>query len=173
MGEESETIDLSTEGFTAVEHPGPSFRPVPAFTFDIPPGWVLQEFPGALCVIGTPATHEEPWSNVFVQHERVLATTALEDIAAEALAELEDDFPDVEVIGERVIGFDLFHYVREAELTMDGQRVTRVDSFFFGPDVDHPTVDLFHVMAMHPVAAGDERTITYMKILGSFTFPGS
>ncbi len=45
-----------------------------------------------------------------------------------------------------------------------------MDSYFFGPDVDHITVDLFNVVATHPVEAGDDRTLLYLKMLSSFRF---
>jgi hypothetical protein len=168
MSDDPTTIDLSTEGFTAVAYPGPAFRPVPSFTFDIPPGWVVDEFPDALCILGTPADSAEPWSNVFIKYSRVLPTTALEDVAIESWEDLKNAFPDAEVEEEHVIGFEQFAYVRESTLTLLDESVTRVDAYFFGPAVDNATVDLFHVIGTHPVQAGDERTLVYMKMLRSF-----
>jgi hypothetical protein len=170
MPESNTTIDLSSDGFTTVKYPGPAFRPIPSFHFDVPPDWVVEEFPDSLCMIATPATSEEPWSNVFLQHDRVLRTAALEEIALDSWEALKSEFRDAKVIEERLLGFEQFHYVREAELTLNGERVTRVDSYFFGVDVDHVTVDLFHFICLHPVEAGDDRTLTYMKMLGSFDF---
>lgn len=162
------TVDLSTEDFATLAYPGPSFRPIPNFTLDIPPGWVVNEFPDALCVIGTPADSTEPWSNVFIKHSRVLPATALEDVAIESWEDLKNAFPDAEVEEEHVIGFEQFAYVRESTLTLLGEKVTRVDAYFFGPAVQNATADLFHVVATHPVEAGDERTLVYMKMLRSF-----
>lgn len=170
MNEQRVTMDLSTEGFQILDYPGPSFRPIPAFSLDVPPGWLVDDFPASLCVIGTPAESEEPWSNVFVQHHRVLATTALEEVALESWEKLQADFPDVELVDERLVEFEQFQYIREATLTFDGEKVTRLDAHFFAPFVDEVTADLFHIAAMHPVAAGDDRTLTYVKMLASFRF---
>lgn len=167
MNDDPSTIDLSTEGFTPLAYPGSAFRPIPDFTLDIPPGWVVEEFPDALCVIGTPEG-TDPWSNVFIKHSRVLRTTALEEVALDSWLELKTAFPDAEVEEEHVIGFEQFHYVREATLTLLDEKVTRVDAYFFGPDVEHLTVDLFHVVATHPVEAGNDRTLLYLKMLSSF-----
>ncbi len=169
MSEET-TIDLSTEGYTTLEYPSPDFRPIPAFTFDVPPGWVVSEFADALCFVATPADAEGPWSNVFVQHERVLPTTALEDVAVESWDQALADFPDATVVDERLFEFEQYHYVRESEMSLLDETVTRVDSFWFSPDTAHPTVDLFHLVGLHPVEAGTERTGEYLRMLSSFRF---
>jgi hypothetical protein len=170
MNEEEQTIDLSTDGFSTVTYPGPEFRPLPGFSFDVPPGWIVSDFPDSLCLIGTPAESKEPWSNVILQHQRVLRTTALEEVALDSWEKLQVEFPDVEVIEERMLGLEQFHYVRETRHTFLGERVTRFDSYVFGLDTDHATVDLFHFVFMHPVEAGEERSLLYMKMLASFDF---
>ena len=91
-------------------------------------------------------------------------------MALSSWEELKSSFPDAEVEEEHVVGFEQFHYVRETTLTLLGEKVTRVDAYFFGPDAEHATVDLFHVVATHPVEAGDDRTLLYLKMLSSFHF---
>lgn len=169
---ESATVDLSTEGYTPLQHPGPPFRPVPNFTFDIPPGWIATDFADALCFVGTPDSLEGPWSNVFLQHERVLPTTALEEVAVESWDATLHDFPDATIVDERIYEFEQYQYVRECELTVIDELVTRVDAYWFGPDTEHLSVDLFRLVAMHPVEASPERTVEYLKMLRSFRFTG-
>jgi len=167
MDEAEQTIDLDTTGFVTMQHPGPSFRPIPSFTMEIPPTWIVDEFPDALYIIGTPADSPEPWSNCFIQHERVINTAALEEIALESWEKLKGEFRDAKVVEERVVVFEQVQYLREAKMKLNGEKITRVDAYLFGPDVDHPTVDLFHFFGLHPVSAGDDRTLTYMKMLSS------
>ena len=172
VDDKTQTIEIDTSDFVEVKYPGPKVRPVPTFSIDIPPHWVISEYPGSLFAMGTPATSRDPWSNVIVQHDRVLPNTALEQVAILSWQDLKAESPDAVVKDEQMLLFELYHYVREVELSVQGvtEKVTRFDSFVFGPDVDHVTVDLFHFTWTHPVAAGDERTALYLHILSTLHF---
>lgn len=155
-----------------VTYPDPLFRPVPAFSIDVPHDWVLSEFPDALFVMGPTAPPDGHFSNVVVRHVRVLPTATLESIAKSSWLELLHSYPDATINDERILHLKHLHYVRECELTLEpgGEPVTRFDTLTFGPVVDHPTVDLFHITWMHPTAAGDPRRDLYVHMLNSFQF---
>lgn len=168
----SNTIDIDTSNFVEIKYPGPLVRPVPTFTIDIPPTWVVSEYPGSLFAMGTPNTSPDPWSNVIVRHDRVLPNVGMEQIAILSWQDLQAESPKAKAKNEQMILFEQYHYVREAEVTVKGVDgpVTRFDSFVFGPDVDHVTVDLFHFVWTHPASVGDERTALYLHILSSLHF---
>lgn len=163
------TIEIDMSNFVEVKYPSKAFRPVPTLTMDVPPTWVTSEYPGALFAMGTPATSAEPWSNVIVRHHRVLPNTALEQVAILSWQDLKGESPDAVVQNEQMMLFEAYHYVRQVELTVAGvdEPVTRLDSYVFGPDVDHATVDLFHITWSHPTSAGDERIALYASILST------
>lgn len=172
VSDKAQTIDIDTSGFVEIKFPGPLVRPVPTFTIDIPSTWVVSEYPGSLFAMGTPNTSPEPWSNVIVRHDRVLPNTSLEQVAILSWQDLKADSPTAKAINEQMILLELYHYAREAEVTVKGVDgpVTRFDSFVFGPDIDHATVDLFHFVWTHPSAAGDDRTALYLHILSTLHF---
>ncbi len=155
-----------------VTYPDPIFRPVPPFSIDVPADWVLTEFPDSLFVMGPTADPNGWWSNVVVRHERVLRTASLEVIAATTWQDLLAIHPDAKLIDQRLIHSTYLHYVREAEITLEGQPgpVTRIDSFVFAPVSDLPTVDLFQIIWTNPAAAGDERKTLYLHMLRSLRF---
>ncbi|NQV06563.1 hypothetical protein HQ535_08415 [bacterium] len=155
-----------------VTYPDPLFRPIPIFTVEVPPEWVISEFPDALYVMGPAADAPGYWTNVIVRHERMARGTTLEAVAKVTWDNLKADFPDATIKDQRVVLFESLHHVREVELTIpdeDGP-VTRVDSFVFGPVVDQPTVDLFQFTFLNPSAAGDEAQALHAKILESLHF---
>ncbi|MDH3731268.1 MAG: hypothetical protein OES13_09125 [Acidimicrobiia bacterium] len=164
-------VDSET-GFVSLTYPGSAFRPMPRFAFDAPADWVLNEFPGALFIMGPVGGPDEPWSNVVVRHERILPDTSLEAIAKGSWEAFEADNPGAVVIDERLVSFAQVHYVREVDLAPvgDEEPTTRIDSFVFGPEVDYPTLDLFQFTWMHPTTAGPELKPVYVKILSSLNF---
>lgn len=170
MSDTLHPTDFHHAGSIEVRYPETGFRPVPRFSIDIPGDWGVIEFADALFAMGTPVDSQDPWSNVIVHHERVWANTTLEEIAQVSFDELQTESPDVVVKEELMLGLELFHYVREVELTMPGvnEPVTRFDTFCFGTDVDHPTVDLFQITWLHPTAAGEERKALYLQMLATF-----
>ena len=131
---------------------------------------MVTDFAEALCFVGTPDSFDGRWSNVFLQHERVLPTTALEEVAVESWDRTLHDFPDATLVEERIFEFEQYQYVRQCELTVVDEVVSRLDAFWFGPDTEHLSVDLFHLIAMHPLDSGAERTVEYLKMLSSFRF---
>lgn len=163
---------MGTVPMVKVTYPDPLFRPVPEFEIDVPHDWVLSEFPDSLFVMGPTAPPDGHWSNVVVRHVRVLPTATLQDIAKSTWAELKESYPDAEIQDQRLLHAQHLHYVREARFVIEesGELVTRFDTLTFGPVVDQPTVDLFHINWMHPTAAGDPRRDLYIHMLRSFRF---
>lgn len=168
----------SPNGTTAVEdlvrvvYPDPLFRPIPSFSIEVPPAWVISEFPDALYVMGPTADAPGPWMNVIVRHERVNRNTTLEEIAQTTWANLTAMFPQAVLTDEQLLQLPLVHYMREVQITMPeyDEPVNRIETFVFGPVVDQLTVDLFHLTWLNPVSAGDDPKRLYLAMLASFRF---
>ena len=172
---------MTTNGaptFLKLQYPGPAFRPIPRFSLAIPSSWVVTEFPNSLMAMGTSSgldgsPVDQYWSNVIVQHERVLASTTLEELASSSWQDLHTEIPGF-VFKEQMtfVAGGLTHFLREVEIPgpMPGAGVTRLNSFVFGPVQGHPTLDLFRFTWLHPSAAGQERKNLYGQILGSLEF---
>ena len=164
--------------FLRLRYPSVACRPIPTFNLLVPSHWVVTEFPNALFVMGSSngedgSPLDEFWSNVVVHHERVLPSMTLEELGRSTWAQMQADVPGVVLKEEITVEFgDLQHFIREVEINgATGQeRVTRIDSFMFGPVRDHPTLDLFRITWLHPAGAGDERKVLYREILSSLQF---
>ena len=152
--------------------PGPLVRPIPGFTMGVPQGWLVRDCPGAMFIVGPPDTFEGPWSNVTVSHERVLGNLTLEDVARSSLAQLEADYPDVEVIEATLVTFEQTHYVRTSKLTMPGwpELLNRSDSFVFAPEQTGPVGDLFHFMWLNAYDATGPYAELYAAMMATLHF---
>jgi len=170
--EDTEFVESGGIPMVRVTYPDPLFRPIPPFSIDVPDTWVLSEFPDALFVMGPSSDTNGHWSNVVVRHFRVVPASTLEGLARSTWAELLQSYPDAKIIDEQMIHDHHLHYIREAELTMDGadELVARFDTLTFGPTLGHPTVDLFQITWTHPKAARLPRKQLYLDMLRSFRF---
>ena len=147
-------------------------RPVPSFTIDLPPDWVLTDHPDALFAMRLDEETDGAWSNVVVRHMRVASGTSYPTLARATWRAFEAENPGAVVVDERLVRFGAVHYVREFEVpqTGNGDSVTRIDSFAFGPRADLPMVDLFLMTWLHPTQFGDRLKKTYVRMLSSMSF---
>jgi hypothetical protein len=158
--------------------PSPQLRAIPSFSFDIPPGWELEESAVALAAVHPREPVDGFWVNVLVNHSRVEAAIDLEQAAVVTFRQLRRRDPNVEVVTERIAHYDHGRrdtYLRIVETTDDdGRRVAQIHALFFAPRITGArTADLFQLIGTVPQASLDEHGPPVIEIVNSFRFePG-
>lgn len=167
MPEDPATVEL-----VKVTYPDPLFRPIPPFSIDVPPEWLVTEFPDALFLMAPADDAPGPWSNVIVRHERVFPGESFEGIAAATWKSLQSLYPEVTLRDERVLKGKQLFYVREVGISLPdrGGPVARFDAFLFGRVLDQPTVDLYQFTFLTPDETVDEMKLLYLRMLLSVDF---
>ncbi|MBS1848737.1 MAG: hypothetical protein JST73_10710 [Actinobacteria bacterium] len=92
--------DAPSDATVLIGYPSAIAPGLPAFTFKIPEGWHVGEFPGALLAAAAPEIEGEFRPNVVVQGRRVADSITLDEAADEAVDELRAIYGDV-AIGDR------------------------------------------------------------------------
>jgi len=168
----NETIDSQVELVT-VSYPDPLFRPVPRFSIDFPPQWLLSDWADALYVAAPSTEAPEPWSNITVRHERVFRTTTLLEVSGATWNALKELHPEVELKEERLMHLNSDHYVREVEVRLPDYEgpITRFDTFVFAPAVEESaTLDLIHLTFLNEAEHTEQYKNLYVRMLASFEF---
>lgn len=133
----------------AVVHPSAVIPGIPAFLFDVPEGWVVDEGPSALCVVRRPEEVDGFWTNAIVRHDKVPREVDFERAAKSTWAKLQKTYPGVVEQGERLVRFDtnVVAYVRGANLTVDGRPLAQIQAMFFAPVSEGgKVVDFFQII---------------------------
>lgn len=141
----------AVSGYQVVIHPSSLVRPVPAFVFAAPPGWVVDEAPSAVCAIRAEAAIDDFWSNALLLHDRVARAVDLQAAATASWGRLRADAPSAVVRMERVARFGQnVTYLRgvEIESVSSGRSLAQLHALFFAPSADAAkTADLFQFVA--------------------------
>lgn len=165
----TEAIDPHREMVT-VTWPDPVLRPIPSFSFDSPPDWILTEFPDSLFLLAPAEDAPEPWTNITVRHERVFRDTTMGQIARDTWEALKRTYEGIELGDERMltVNGNMF-YIRESEFYFEGYetRVTRHDAFIFGPNIDHTVVDLFQFIFLNAAEHTEAYKPLFLRMLGT------
>lgn len=163
--------DFELPESVALEFPG-NFRPVPAFTIDIPPLWVVGEFPGALFMLGTQARDDGAYGNVIVQHTRVAQDVTIVELAQSSWIEMLENAPEALLVEEFFADFHVKHYVRKAIIANEDPQliVNRSDSYVQAREAGGRTDDIFHFSWITPNWCAEEFEAEFAKILASFRF---
>jgi hypothetical protein len=170
MGIELKPADIAAR---AVVHPGKLIPGIPRFVFTTPLGWVLDEAPGALCVLRLPREVDGFWVNAILSHDKVARAVDFESAAKASFARLKRTSPDVKANGERLVRFgDQVMYLRGVELTAgEGRRLGQFHAMFFAPVHEAgKTVDFFQFVLTAPVGAMDGLTKPFIECLSTFRF---
>jgi hypothetical protein len=142
-------------GHQVVVFPSRLVRPVPPFVFAAPPGWVVDEAPGAVLAVRAEAAVDDFWSNALLMHDRVARAVDLQAAATASWGRLVADAPSAAVKMERVAKFgDNVVYLRGVELdaAQSGRRLGQLHALFFAPAApDAKTTDLFQFVATSTV----------------------
>jgi len=155
-------------------HPGAMVPGVPPFIFSIPAGWVVDEAPGALCVVRTARQVDGFWVNALISHDKVARSVDFEHAAKVTWAKLKKTNPEAEPNGERMVRFgDRVVYVRGVNLNgSDGRPLAQLQAMFFAPTKGGgKVVDYFQVIGTCPrTGTVDEHMEAFLEIVGSFRF---
>jgi hypothetical protein len=140
-----------TTGHQVVVFPSRLVRAVPPFVFATPPGWVVDEAPGAVLAVRAEAAIDEFWSNALLIHDRVASAVDLQAAATASWGRLKSDAPSATTKMERVAKFgENVVYLRGVELdaAQSGRRLAQLHALFFAPaPAGAKTADLFQFVA--------------------------
>jgi hypothetical protein len=164
-----ETFELPAS--VTIEYPG-SFRPVPGFAIEVPPLWIVGEFPGALFMLGTQARDDGGYGNVIVKHNRVSPDMTIVELATANFAELLENCPEVVLLEEMFVNLQVKHYVRRTIIPAENKAdiVLRSDSFVQIREQGSRTDDILHFCWLCPYDFHEEFELEFGKILASFKF---
>ena len=99
-------------------HPSAMIPGIPRFVLAVPDGWVLDEAPGALCVVRQPIADDDGfWVNAIIRHDTVARSVDFERAAKATWAKLKKTTPSAVDHGERIARFgDNVVYLRGVNL---------------------------------------------------------
>lgn len=155
-------------------YPSSAIKPVPAFIFSVPSGWVLDEAPDALVVARTAEKVDDFWVNAILTHDRVPRSVDFKQAAQVTWGRLERTSPGAKVTMERLARFGAnVVYLRGVEMQApeSGRPLAQLHALFFAPAVgEGKTVDLFQLVATSPQEHMDRFGPSFVELIGSFRF---
>jgi hypothetical protein len=170
-------MTLSAPMITAsrlVAHPSLEVPGVPAFVFGAPEGWVLDEAPGAICVVRSPEQVDDFWLNAVISHDRVARTVDLEQAAKATWARIHAESPSAMVNMERVARFGQnVVYLRGIllEAPRSGRALAQMHALLFAPgNEERATRDLFQIIATTPADVMGRIGAALVEMVASFKF---
>lgn len=157
-----------------VTYPSDVIKPIPAFVFSVPQGWVVDEAPDALCVVRTPQQVDEFWVNAILSHDRVARAVDFKRAAQVTWAKLERESTDASSKFERLARFGAnVVYLRGAEMTApkSGRKLAQLHALFFAPVTEGgKTVDFFQFITTAPLEHAERFGPAFLEMIGSFKF---
>jgi hypothetical protein len=170
----SQKTSAPTIGYQVVVHPSAIVRPVPSFVFAAPPGWVVDEAPGAVCVVRATEPVNEFWNNALLTHDRVAKAVDLQAAASASWGRLKADAPSAATVMERVAKLgQYFVYRRRAAppAPQSGKKLAQIHAMFFAPSLeDAKTVDLFQFVATSTADQMDTVGKSFVEMVATFRF---
>ena len=149
-------------------------RPVPPFVFATPPGWVVDEAPGAVLAVRAEAAVDDFWSNALLLHDRVASAVDLQAAATASWGRLVADAPSATLKMERVAKFgDNVVYLRGVELdaAQSGRRLAQLHALFFAPvPTGAKTADLLQFVATSTTDHMGEVGQLFVDMIATFRF---
>lgn len=131
-------------------HPSSMVPGIPQFVFAVPDGWVIDEAPGALCVVRQPAVDDDGfWVNAIIRHDKVPRAVDFERAAKVTWAKLKKSTPSATDNGERLARFGSnVVYLRGVNLDgPNGRPLAQIQAMFFAPVTEGgKLVDFFQIV---------------------------
>jgi hypothetical protein len=166
--------ESATTGHQVVVFPSRLVRPVPPFVFATPPGWVVDEAPGAVLAVRAEAAVDDFWSNALLLHDRVAGAVDLQAAATASWGRLVADAPSATLKMERVAKFgDNVVYLRGVELdaAQSGRRLAQLHALFFAPaPTGAKTADLLQFVATSTTDHMGEVGQLFVDMIATFRF---
>ncbi len=170
----SSGTDAPATGHQVVVYPSTAVRPIPSFVFAAPPGWVIDEAPGALCAIRVAEAADGFWSNALLTHDRVARAVDLQAVASASWGRLKAEAPSAVVGLERVARFGTnIVYLRAVELDapQSGNKLAQLHAMFFAPSRDgDKTADFFQFVATSTPDTMDDVAKSFVEMIATFRF---
>jgi hypothetical protein len=156
-----------------VSYPSEIIRSIPNFTFVLPAEWVCAEVPDALLLAATPVEWEERWASMLLQHSRESMPFSLEDAAKDSWGLELALSPEATIVDEQVVATrHRIIYMRAAAYPRvgDAPLIGQAHMIFFGPEVTHPTIDVFKLTCVAPESALKSFMPEIFDVAASFRF---
>lgn len=170
----SPSTSAPTTGHQVVVYPSSAVRPIPSFVFAVPPGWVVDEAPGAVCAIRVSEATDGFWSNALLTHDRVAKAVDLQAVASASWGRLLAEAPSAKVLMERIAKFGTnIVYLRGVSLDapQSGKDLAQLHALFFAPPVEGAkTADLFQFVATSTPEQMDAIGTSFVEMIGTFNF---
>lgn len=148
------------------------FRPVPRFSVDVPAGWKVVEYPGALFAVSS-IDPEAPWMNIIVSHERILVGTH-NDVLIRRYTDLVATYPDIVVEPEKGFRLDEQVFIGRESTYTDADLGVSVNRFDVSTTAPNPigllVDDLFTMSFLTPADASSNYTQVALDAITSFRF---
>ena len=164
---------MPTTTQTTLNYPR-DFRTVPQFLLDVPEAWNVIEYPGALYAVST-VDPEQPWLNLVVGHERIVAGTHDVVFAARALVLAEAHADHAYELEEEMLyelTDDLF-FARQSSWVdpVSGTRVRQLEMSTAAENrIGAAVNDIIDLTFLHPVDAAELYAGSVVDIIQSFRF---
>ncbi len=167
------TVDPSI-GRIAV-HPSAMVPGIPPFLFAVPEGWVIDEAPGALCVVRQPAVDDDGfWVNGIIRHDKVPRSIDFERAAKVTWAKLKKSTPSAVDNGERLARFGSnVVYLRGVNLDgPNGRPLAQMQAMFFAPVTEGgKLVDFFQIIGTSQRDESVQANMNvFVELISSFRF---
>jgi hypothetical protein len=167
------TTELATSRIAV--HPGAMIPGIPRFVFALPAGWVIDDAPGALCVVRQPEADDDGfWPNAIIRHDKVARSVDFERAAKMTWAKLKRSNPSATDNGERLARFGTnVVYLRGVNLdSPTGRPLAQMQSIFFAPVTEGgKTVDMFQIVGTSRRDHSVQATMNaFVELISSFRF---
>ncbi len=156
-------------------HPSAMIPGIPRFVVAIPDGWVIDEAPGALCVVRQPdADSDGFWVNAIIRHDTVARSVDFERAAKATWAKLKRTTPSAVDHGERIARFgNNIVYLRGVNLDgPTGRPLAQVQAMFFAPVTEGgKLVDFFQIIGTSQRDESVQANMAaFLDLISSFRF---
>ena len=156
-------------------HPSAMIPGIPRFVLAVPDGWVLDEAPGALCVVRQPIADDDGfWVNAIFRHDTVARAIDFERAAKATWAKLKKTTPSAVDHGERIARFgDNVVYLRGVNLDgPTGRPLAQVQAMFFAPvTAGGKLVDFFQIIGTSQRNESVQANMNaFVDLISSFRF---
>ena len=156
-------------------HPSTMIPGIPRFIFAVPSGWVIDEAPGALCVVRQPGADDDGfWVNAIIGHDKVGRGVDFERAAKATWAKLKRSTPSAVDNGERLARFgNNVVYLRGVNLDgPTGRPLAQIQAQFFAPTTEGgKLVDFFQIVGTTQRDETVQATMSvFIELISSFRF---
>jgi hypothetical protein len=170
-----ESVDDAGVMSRVAVHPSAMIPGIPRFVFGVPAGWLIDEAPGALCVVRQPNADDDGfWVNAMIRHDKVGRGVDFERAAKATWAKLQRANPSAVDNGERIARFgNNVVYLRGVNLdSPSGRPLAQIQAQFFAPVTEGgKLVDFFQIVGTCQRDENVQASMSvFVELISSFRF---